>query len=154
MKPSGLRYSQILGSAFYHIGLSQADCDKVDTHFTAAAHHRFRMFESKGAARTFHMLRYQAHLKAMMLAVYSEGDFSKAVDESGSGLDFRESWNPDRVEIPDYRMFNSMTPDHRFLVNQSHPSDHSLDPEVVEVLELIQLTGNINAALVSFKRGA
>ena len=120
---TSLRYSQIVGPGFYKIGLSEADRDLVNLHFTASAHHFVRMNETVSmCARLFHLRLHRAHLRHMMLVVY-QGDFSLAVDLSGNGLDCRENWNPDTNPIPDAAMFDKMAPDPRFLLHDAHASD-------------------------------
>lgn len=120
-----MRYSEIVGRAFYNIGLADADIDLVDLHFTASSHHYHRMLEAKNDLMPylFHRERHRAHLRAMMLIIYERGDFSKAKDESLCGLEMRSSWFPMGANLPSPTMFDSMEPDCHFGVARPHCSD-------------------------------
>lgn len=66
-----VKYSEILGPAFYQIGLSEADAQIVDVHFTASPHHfwilRARLTPEQ---RRFHVTRHCAHLHVLMMIVF------------------------------------------------------------------------------------
>lgn len=131
-----LRYSEILGTLFYGIKLSPADCDLIDTHFTGAAHHLMRYRQSTSdVAKSFHLLRHRSHLRKLMGLVFSRGDFKDAKDRSGHDLDDRESWNPDVNQVPDPLMFEKMKPDARFSIGEAHSSDIYLE-EVFETRQI------------------
>jgi hypothetical protein len=127
MRNDLLRYSDIVGAYFYHIGLSKRDKDLLDTYFTGAAHHLKRFHESvEKKDKEFHLVRHRSHLRLMMLVVYKKGKFNNAQDPSNRGLEKREIWNPDYTIMPDPNMFRKMIPDWRFLVGEAHCSDHYL----------------------------
>ncbi len=130
-----MRYSQVLGPAFYQIHLSREDRDLVDVHFTAAAHHYWRYREAcgNGDAERLHLSRHRAHLRALMAIVFLRGDFWQAKDPSFRGLEQRASWNPDSVHVPDPAMFDEMVPDPRYAVGEGHSSDIYL--KILEDLE-------------------
>ena len=121
------RYSDILGDLFYHIKLSEELKDLIDTHFTGAAHH-LRRFEEADMKehRHFHLVRHRLHLRLMMTLIHNYGDFSEAIDPTNRDLEFRETWNPEFTTLPDPGMFRKMAPDWRYLVGESHCSDHYL----------------------------
>ena len=123
-----MRYSTILGAAFYRIGLSSFDADLIDAHFAASAHH-FLLLSSCKSAQThdYHLSRHRAHLQALKEIIYLRGNFDEARDESLRGLDSRSNWNPDvSFSLPDPRMFESMNIDLSLNVGQPHPFDHYL----------------------------
>lgn len=120
-----MRYSEILGDAFYKISLAEPVRDMIDVHYTASAHHFWRLQEQASSeTRRFHLLRHRAHLRAMMSLVYLHGNFANAIDQSFRDLDKKESWNPNNSYLlPDPKMFNSMNPHPEFKANEDHPSD-------------------------------
>ena len=130
-----LRYSQIVGSEFYNIGLPEDAKDMVDVHFTAAAHHFHRMQEAEDypPSFTFHRDRHRAHLKAMLAIVHDQGDFTDARDESLSGHEDRSAWCPSEAILPSFSMFNSMPPDACFPLGAEHGSDVYLPPKIFEL---------------------
>ena len=129
-----LRYSEVLKS-FYRIQLSEDHADLCDTWFTGAACHLWRFRESQCEEyKLFHLHRHRLHVRLMMTIVIKFGDFSEAIDSTGRGLDQRESWNHFKRVIPDFRMFESITPDPNYPVGSPHPSDHYLyDPDTLAV---------------------
>jgi hypothetical protein len=130
-----LRYSDILGPYFYHIGLTDDDKDMVDTYFTGAAHHLARLKEAVTKEhRYFHLRKHRAHLRNMMMIVYTKGDFSNAIDESNRDLDRRDTWNPDFCIMPDPLMFKKMLPNWAYKVGEEHCADHYLLQNEIEEL--------------------
>lgn len=122
-----LRYSDILGTYFYNIQLSDDDRDMVDTHFTGAAHHLSRFKEAATKEeKYFHLSRHRIHLRLMMGIIYERGDFSKAKDTSNRDLEHRETWNPMWTTMPDEKMFSKMLPDWRYPLGIPHCSDQYL----------------------------
>lgn len=119
-----LKYSDIIGSWFYNIGLSDVNKQMVDIYFFCAAHHYYRW---RGATepihKDIHLTRHQLALKELISVVYQNGDFSRAYDPLQKGLDEREAWNPENLTIPDPRMFDSQAADHRYPLGRKHPFD-------------------------------
>lgn len=120
-----LKFSEILGDAFYRIRLSSADADLVDQYFQGAAHHfwRYREADVNCDAEQFHLRLHRAHLVQLMKIVYQRGDFGQAVDPTPLGLNRRAAWNPDCVSLPDEEMFNEMWADGRYELGAGHPCD-------------------------------
>ncbi len=121
----GMRYSEILGSAFYKISFTESIGDMIDVHYTASAHHFWRLQDQASSkTRKFHIIRHRAHLRAMMSLVFLHGNFANAIDQSFRDLDKKERWNPkNSYLLPDPNMFNSMNPHPEFGPNENHPSD-------------------------------
>jgi hypothetical protein len=127
-----MRYSKIICDVFYNIKLSSDYRDILDVHFTAAAHHFLILRQSSRKYRQYHVLRHRAHTKAMMDTIYINGDFTKAKDDSGRGLEKRESWDSQlNFALPDPRMFNSMKRDPSCEIGEPHPSDFYLNPDTI-----------------------
>ena len=138
-----LRYSDILGSYFYNIGLSQDDKDMVDTFFTGASHHLKRFQEATtGEDKYFHLSRHRAHLRKMMQLIHDRADFSKAIDPSNRDLDRRESWDNRWTVLPDPKMFTKMSPDVRYPVGKEHCADLYLHNDDLNNEQLSQLYAN------------
>jgi len=124
-----MRYSTIIGEAFYKIKLPDGVKDVVDIHFTASAHHlRVLPLAKTKSDRAFHLKRHRGHLLALMDYVYKFGDFSQASDDSLRDLDQQSSWDPSRCfSLPDPKMFHSMSADPGVLPGEPHPSDVYID---------------------------
>jgi hypothetical protein len=136
-----MRYSEIIGAAFYGIQLTREQYALVDAHFVAAAHHRQRVLAAGDLELSrFHGVRYYKHILAMMALVRS-GDFSKAFDNTQRGLEKPEGWDPKRLIgkltqpanvtyldqlLPDPEMFADMPADRRYPPGDAHPYDRLL----------------------------
>lgn len=120
-----LKFSEILGDAFYRIRLSSADADLVDQHFQGSAHHfwRYREADVGSEFEQHHLRLHRAHLVQLMKIIYLRADFGQAVDPTPLGLNRRAAWDPDCVSIPDEEMFNEMWADERYELGAGHPSD-------------------------------
>jgi hypothetical protein len=131
-----LKYSDILGSWFYNISLSQADCELADIYFFGAAHHFYRWKQALHTSfEEFHLSRHRAHLRHLVDLVYRRGDFTKAYDPSFMDLDLRESWDPEMLPMPHPEMFNSQSADERFQLGRPHGFDvylTSLKPNAIQ----------------------
>jgi len=139
-----LKYSEILGDAFYRIRLSSADADLVDQYFKGAAHHfwRYREAAADSEAEQFHLRLHRAHLVQLMKVVYLKGDFSQAVDPTPLGLNRRDAWNPDYISMPDEEMFNEMWADGRYELGVEHPSDLYLKKSLDLSCDIVAGYGN------------
>jgi len=118
-----MKYSDIVGSGFYNIKLSQKMSEFLDVYFSGASHHLFRCLEAEvknDAFVDFHMKIHESHLRHLMNIVYKYGDFSCSKDLSLREMDKRESWNPDKYPLPDPNMFDSMFPDARYSIGEYH----------------------------------
>lgn len=118
-----MRYSEIIGDAFYRIKLTSSQYAEVDAHFVASAHHYHRAQQTDDLALSrFHQDLMLRHLDALKTAV-SEGDFSEAVDLTGRGLEEPQGWHKQRKKMPDEEMFSAMWPDRRYPLGDHHPYD-------------------------------
>ncbi len=119
------RYSQVVLLDFYGIELPDLDSHLADVHFWSAAHHYWCEHEagSEIPVADFHRIRFLAHLRHLYLLVWLKGDFSQARDDSGNGLEYRQSWNPDVLQLPDPRMFEDMRRHQRFPCGKDFPGD-------------------------------
>ena len=128
-------FSEVIGPAFFNIGLTKENRRQVDAHFAGAAHHQCRMDECERGTQDFrfHEIRLMAHLRYLLATVYRHGDFRYAKDESLRGMEDRENWHPDRFVWPDPNLFDAASPDPRFDPGFPHPLDgllKSLDPAI------------------------
>lgn len=138
-----MNYSDIVGEAYYHIGLTKRQKQLVDVHFYAAAHHRWRMYAAEAGRNSsdlfFHRERYLKHLERLLETV-AGGDFSRALDRSGRGLNAPVGWSMMRFScidqdnfrafdmcLPDSEMFDLMDPDYRFYQGEPHGYDAFLE---------------------------
>jgi hypothetical protein len=121
-----MRFSDILGNAFHQITLPGLNAQWVDIFFTACAHHFHRSRQCRHPAlKNYHDQLFRSHLWRMMEIIYVSGDFRRAIDPSGQGLNKRESWNPERSRfgIFDPHAFDQLGPDDRYGLGKSHPND-------------------------------
>lgn len=134
-----MRYSVIVGEAYYRIGLSSDQYSLVDAYFLAASHHRYRSLEADDLRNAqYHQRLYWLHLKALYRVV-ERGQFLEAKDLSRRGMDRAQSWSPDRLPdcvsvltdldhtaLAHENMFRSMSYDPRFEAGENHPYDELL----------------------------
>jgi hypothetical protein len=125
-----MKYSDVVGDAFYRIGLSAKDAFLVNSYFSGACHHYFRWMETDRAgdlrAAAFHHARLMAHMRHLFSVVFTRGDFSRALDESYRDMDERDSWDPDAAIIPDPEMFDGLMADRRYPPGIDHEEDRHL----------------------------
>lgn len=148
-----MKYSEIVGKGFYNIELSTKHQRLVDIYFSGASHHLYRYNEAvdqRPELVQFHLERHKAHLRHLMEIVYLYGNFSCAYDYSLRDMDYKESWNPDMVHMPDPDMFSRMLPDARYAVGEFHPFDlnlKNLEPPATKVdtrVRAIRVLSNYN----------
>lgn len=145
-----MRYSEVIGSGFYHIRLTPEQYRCVDAFYLSASHHRIRSFKARDPeVKRFHLDLYLSHVRAF-LEIIALGDFSGVFNYheiTKRGLHRAEGWSPevclpvsfspkDAVEIdrllPDPDIFSQMIyPDRRFLEGENHPYDVLLTENIL-----------------------
>lgn len=118
-----MTYSEVL-ITYHRINLSKSSSFAVDLHFTGAASHLQLWRKARAGSRheAFHNERFLAHQKALMLVVFTGGDFSVAVDPTGFELHKRGTWSSGYILEKDPLMFNSFPYDLKLVVGEEHPN--------------------------------
>lgn len=120
-----LSYGSYVVRSFYGIQLPDEQISLVNAHFFAAGHHMDYGRVDNLAVSRFHQDLFWEHVRALMRIV-TQGDFSRAFDNTRRGLDKPEGWNPDRRFPPglgDPRKNRHLFPDVNMFVNaQADPT--------------------------------
>ena len=140
-----MRYSEIV-TRYYCIQLPPLGVALVDAHYLGAAHHRYRYLQS---GDPLHAQQFRAHIAALHRAI-CRGDFSRARDPSGEGLDQAAAWAPPPAAapdiaailacLPDPQIFDGFPADRRYGPGVAFPYDAVLrDPSLVDAVTCVML---------------
>jgi hypothetical protein len=129
-----MTFSEVL-SSFYQILLGEDARESVDREYSGCAHHRALadLCVHQRDLHLFHLDLYHSHLYALLSIIHDEGYFGHAIDPSGKGNDWRESWSPASYTWDAEDAFRGLPSDHRYGLGQLHPL---LDIGVIDLKDL------------------